>query len=65
MKKQPDLVDCLIKQSQDMDKMKKALEAILLNTLMQKDTVYKTGILANIRMALGEEEYERLVNFYL
>jgi ATP sulfurylase len=61
------LVKVLIKKNQDCEKLEDALKAILLNTLHRKfnnDEVYKTGVLSNIEIALGKEEYDRLLELY-
>jgi len=61
-----DLVGCLIKKSQECDKLKDALKAILMNTIHRDfggDIMYKSGVLSNIKMALGDE-YEYYVELY-
>ena len=68
MKKQNNkLVDCLIKKNQDCEKLEDALKAILMNTLHRDfngDIMYKSGVLSNIRIALGEEKYDYFVELY-
>jgi hypothetical protein len=66
-KKENELVDLLIKKNQECDKLKDALNAILMNTIHRDfngDIMYKSGVLSNIEMALGEEEYNRSVELY-
>ena len=65
--KNNELVDCLIKQNQYSQKLEDALKAILLNTLnrdFKGDLMYKNGVLANIKMALGKEAYKSAVELY-
>ena len=68
MKKQNnELVDCLIKKNQDCEILEDALKAILMNTLHRDfngDIMYKSGVLSNIRIALGEEKYNYFVELY-
>lgn len=49
------------------ERMKSALEAILMNTLHRDfggDYVYKVNTLGSIRVALGEEKYNHIVELY-
>ena len=62
-----DLIQLMIKQSQQMDKLKDCLKNILSNTLHREfkdDIMYKAGVLGNINVAFGDEEYERWVEYY-
>jgi hypothetical protein len=48
--------------------MKDALQAILINTANRTfngDFVYKSGVLANIELALGKKEFDRIIKTYL
>lgn len=61
------LLDCLTKQSKDIEAMKDALKAILMNTINRDfdgDIVYKMGVLGNIRMAVGEQQYNEWEALY-
>lgn len=45
-----------------------ALVAIFINTINRKfegDEMYKMGVLANIKMAIGEERYNHYMELYL
>ena len=67
MKNNNKLVDLLIEKTQECEKLKGVLKAILMNTLHRDfdgDTVYKYGVLENIRCVLGEEEYNYFVALY-
>jgi hypothetical protein len=62
-----DIVDILIKKNQDCQIMENALAAILMNTLHRDfngDFIYKSGVLMNIKMALGDEKYEYYKELY-
>lgn len=65
--KNKEIIDCLIKKNQDCQKLEDALCAILMNTLHRDfngDIMYKSGVLSNIRIALGEEKYNYFVELY-
>lgn len=68
MKKQnTEIVDCLIEKNQDCERLEDALRAILINTLLRdfkSDIMYKSGVLHNIRIALGDEKYNYYVDVY-
>ena len=66
-KKEKDLTDCLIAKNQECERLKDALKAILMNSIHRdfgKDIMWKSGLLANIRMAFGEEEYNYWFEYY-
>jgi hypothetical protein len=65
--KSNELVDLMIKKNQECEKLKDALKAILQNTIHRDfngDIVYKSGVLTNIKIALGEEDYNYYVELY-
>jgi hypothetical protein len=62
-----EIINCLIKNKQDCEIFEEALRAILINTLLRDfegDIMYKSGVLHNIRVALGDEKYNYYVDLY-
>ena len=62
-----ELINLLTKKSQECDKLEETLGVIILNTLHRDfngDIMYKSGVLGNIKEALGEEKYNHYVELY-
>lgn len=67
MSKFPTLTSCLIKKNQECENLKDALKNILSNTINRdfgKDGMYKTGVLMNIKVAVGEDLYNEWIEYY-
>jgi hypothetical protein len=63
-KEPPSMVDILIDLNRRKDEMENALKAIFMNTIHMEDCIYKSGVLGNIEMAIGREEYKRWEDLY-
>lgn len=64
MNKIKNISELLIEQVERNEKLKQALINILSNTIRIEPSVYQSGVLTNIEMALGKEEYDYWVNYY-
>lgn len=52
--------EIIFKQARDIARAQAALEAIFSNTYRLEPSVYRAGVLSNIKMALGDERYAYL-----
>lgn len=52
--------EIISKQARDICRMQAALEVIFSNTYRLEPSVYRLGVLSNIKIALGDERYEYL-----
>lgn len=65
--KRKDVTKVLIDQATEVENLKSALKNILSNTINRdfgNDIMYKSGVLGNIKVAFGEKEFDRLVDYY-
>jgi hypothetical protein len=67
MEKEKSLVDCLVEKSQECDRLKDALKNIFANTVnrpFNDDYIYKMGVMGNIEVAVGKEQFEDWEDLY-
>ena len=57
-------VDVIMRQAEKICKLESALENIFMNAWRQEPSVFRSGILGNIEMALGKEKYNHLKEIY-
>jgi hypothetical protein len=65
-KSKPDnsIGEVMIKMSKQISDMESALRNIFNNTLHQPPSVNRSGILGNIKIAVGDEKYKEWEEFY-